>query len=293
MDKLQYLFLKLLYVIFTVTPFKVVEQIANIFAFIIQHIIQYRRKVIEQNLEMVYGEHLPGNKKDLIKSIYRNFTYLWFEALQTNKITKKNIDHHFTTHRFERLSNSLKEEKGVIIMGGHLGNFEWVTTFLGIKNIPFEGIVKKIKNKYIDQFMRTNREKNGCKMIYLKTALRQGMKALRSNKLLGIVADQDARKKGIFVNFLGQPSSTAIGPAIFQLRSGAPMLFIAPIRTRYAHFDIYFDVIEIPADLKISDESIHKILEAYSKVLEKWIRKYPEQWFWMHKRWKSKPKKDK
>lgn len=290
MHRLEFLLLKSLYFFFTIAPFALVEKLANVFAFILQHVVKYRRKVILENLKKVYGENLPQDEKKLVKAIYRNFTYLWFEVLQTKKIIRSNFDLHFKSHNFELLTNTLAENKGAIIMAGHLGNFEWISIYLGIKDIPFAAIAKKVKNKYIDEFMRNTRERNGCKVIYTKTALRQGLKFLRLKKVLAIAADQDARKKGIFVDFLGQPSSTALGPAIFQLKSGAPMLFIAAIRTKYAHFDVYFDKIDVRRGLLFSDESIHEITQAHVTVLEQWIRKYPEQWFWMHKRWKSKPK---
>ena len=273
MQRLEYLLLKSLYFFFTLAPFKLVEKIANFFAFILQHVIKYRRSVILDNLKRVYGENLPRDEKRLVKDIYRHFTYLWFEVLQTRKIVRSNFDQHFTSHNFDLVTNTLAEEKGAIIMAGHLGNFEWISIYLGIKDIPFAAIAKKIKNKYVDEFMRNTRQRNGCKVIYTKTALREGLKFLRSKKVLAIAADQDARKKGIFVDFLGQPSSTAVGPAIFQIRSGAPMLSIAAIRTSYAHFDVYFEKIDINEDLKISDESIHEITQAHAAALDKWIRK--------------------
>jgi len=233
---------------------------------------------------------LPQDKKTLIKAIYRNFTYLWFEVLQTKKIIRSNFDQYFNSYNFELVTNTLKKNRGAIIISGHLGNFEWISIYLGIKDIPFAAIAKRLSNRYIDEFMCNNRERNGCKVIYTKTALKEGLKFLRDKKVLAIAADQDARKKGIFVDFLGQPSSTAVGPAIFQIRSGAPMLYIAAIRTSYAHFDMHFEKIEIREDLKISNESIHEITQAHAAILDRWIKKYPEQWFWMHRRWKSKPK---
>ncbi|KAA3617329.1 MAG: hypothetical protein D8M58_02905 [Calditrichaeota bacterium] len=290
MDRIQYYLLKSLYSLFTILPFGFVEKIANIFAFILQNFIGYRRRVIRENLKKVYGDNLPFDEKLLVKNIYRNFTYLWFEVLQTKKINIKNIDRHFTSHNLELIEKTLAKEQGALLMTGHLGNFEWFSIYLGLKKVPFAAIAKRIKNRYIDDFMHKNRERNGCTVIYTKSAMREGLKFLRSNKCVAIAGDQDARKKGIFVDFLGQPSSTAVGPAIFQLRSGSHMLFMAAIRTSYAHFDIFFEEIKIPEGLKVSDESILEITQLHTSALDKWIRKYPDQWFWMHKRWKSKPK---
>jgi KDO2-lipid IV(A) lauroyltransferase len=139
--------------------------------------------------------------------------------------------------------------------------------------------------------MTKNREYFGGRIIFVKRALKEGLNVLRNNGFLLLVTDQDARKKGVFVDFLGVASSTAVGTAVFHLRTGAPILLIAMVRRRYGYFDVFFDEVKVDPELKFSEESIIKITQAHTKVLEKWIRKYPEQWFWMHRRWKTKPKR--
>ena len=112
---------------------------------------------------------------------------------------------------------------------------------------------------------------------------------MRKKQLLMLVTDQDARKKGVFVDFLGIPSSTAVGTAVFTLRTKTPVIFVANVRRSYAHFDVYFEEVKINEDLQSSEESIIKITQEHTRILEKWVRRYPEQWFWMHRRWKTKP----
>jgi len=101
-------------------------------------------------------------------------------------------------------------------------------------------------------------------------------------------ADQNAYKRGVEVEFLGQPSSTAVGPAVLHLRSGAPLLFGITIRRDYGLFDCYIQKIEIPKKGKTDDQLIREITQKHAHLLEEWIYEYPEQWFWMHKRWKVK-----
>ena len=243
------------------------------------------------NLKLVYGENFPKESAYMLKQIYCNFTYLWFEVLQVGKLFNENKEQFFSVYNRELIEQALKDGNGVILLSGHLGNFEWLAALFGFYGWPFAAIAKKQKNPYVDKFIRERRESNGARVIYVKSAMKDGLRLLKNKGILGIVGDQDARRKGIFINFLGQPSSTAIGPAIFHLRSKAPMFWVSAIRTKYAQFEIHFEKIETEVPFEINDENIKNVTQKHSDVLEKWVRKYPEQWFWMHRRWKTKLKK--
>lgn len=291
MHWIEFIFIKVFYTIFSKISFRTAEYFANLISLFLQHIAGYRRKVVLDNLKLVYGDNLPVDKKQLLRSIYRNFTYLWFEVLQAGKLNFENFNNHFELHNLDILEKAINEKKGVILVSGHFGNFEWIACLFGRNKWPFAGIAKKQKNKYVDDFIRKTREQNGADVIYTKSAIKDGLKFLKKGGVLGIVGDQDARHKGVFVNFLGIPSSTAVGTAIFHLRSGSPVIFIIAIRTRYAHFKIYIEEVRVPANENegISDEAIHQVTQTYSDILGKWVLEYPEQWFWMHKRWKTAP----
>lgn len=290
MYKLQFFLFKCLHLLFSIINISSAEKLANIFAFMIGNIFRYRREVILDNLHLVYGDILPEKENILLKKIYRNFTYLWFEVLYAKKINLENFKDHFTIKNFEIVNNLLSLNKGLIMITGHLGNFEWTPGLFGLKGYYYNAIAKRQRNPYINAFMQDTREYFGGKIIFTKNALKEGLRVLRNNEILMMVVDQDARRKGVFVNFLGIPSSTAVGTAIFHLRTKAPILFIAMIRKSFGHFDVYFEEVNTKDDLTITEESVIEITQAHSAVLEKWVRKYPEQWFWMHKRWKTKPK---
>jgi KDO2-lipid IV(A) lauroyltransferase len=247
--------------------------------FIIAKIIRYRKKVILDNLHRVYGDSLPDDKKRLLNNIYKNFVFLWMEFLQLTHLNKNNLADHFNFNDLDKLDRALSKGKGVIFMTGHYG----------IKNYHVWGIAKKQSNPYVNEFIEKIRRELGAEVIYTKNAMKEGLEVLKKNHLLAIVADQDAGKKGVFVDFLGQPSSTAIGPAVFHLRSGAPILCAVAVRKDYGKFDIYFEEVTHNIKYKINDKKIKEITQLHASVLGKWVLKYPEQWFWMHRRWKTKP----
>lgn len=288
MHWIEYILIKLLYLVFSRISFTSARIFADAIAFILQHFVGYRKKVVLANLRLVYGNKLPVEKSALLKSIYKNFTYLWFEVLQAGKLKNDNFEKHFVLHNFELLEKAIADKKGIVLVSGHFGNFEWIARLFGLLQWPIAGIAKKQKNRLVDDFIRKRRELNGAEVIYTKTAIKDGLRFLQKGGALGIIGDQDARHKGIFVDFLGIPSSTAVGLSVFHLRSQAPLIFIIAIRTKYAHFEIFAEKIETEAEPKVTDASIRTVTQAYSDVLTKWVRKYPEQWFWMHRRWKTK-----
>lgn len=291
MYKIQFFLLTILYKVCSALSIKATEKLANILAFFIRDVFRYRRQTVLDNLKKVYGDNLPDKQSILLRDIYRHFTYLWFEVIHSKKISMDNIDKHFNVHGFEIIDKMLEKNKGLILFSGHFGNFEWVTILFGLKGYFYNAIAKKQRNPYVNKFITENREHSGGRIIFTKKALKEGLKALKNNQLLMLVTDQDARKKGVFVDFMGIPSSTAAGTAVFTLRTKAPLIFVAMIRKSYAHFDVFFEEVKINENLKFSQEAIIEITQVHTKVLEKWVRRYPEQWFWMHKRWKTKLKK--
>jgi KDO2-lipid IV(A) lauroyltransferase len=288
MFRAEYFLIKLLDFILSIIPFKIAEYIAIFIAFLLRDVFRLRRKIILENLLSVYGGELPCDKKLLIKNIYRNFTFLWFELLQTKKINRKNFDRHFHVHNINIIDKYIKKGTGVLLISGHFGNFEWVMPFFGLKNYHFMSIMKKLKNPYVNRFIINLRQKSGSKIVLKNKALKEGTKLLKQGGIFGIVADQNAGRKGVIVDFLGRASSTAAGPAIFALRTGAAVIFTAFVRRRYGMIDVFLEEVPLNLNRVKSENRIKEITQAHTKVLEKWILKFPEQWFWMHRRWKAR-----
>lgn len=260
-------------------------------AFLIGTIFHYRRKVVIANLHLVYGQQLPFPKKQLLQAIYRNFAYLWMEVLQSPRLTKQNLQERIRLHNREVLDNALAKGKGLILITAHLGNFEWIAHLFAYHGYKMNAIAKRQSNPYVNAFIENIRTRSGTKVIYTKEATKKGLEVLKKNEILGFVADQDARQRGVFVEFMGQPSSTAVGPAVFHLRSAAPICMIIVIRRDYGRFDVYFeDVLDgLPEPQKVTDQRIREITRLHTSKLEKWVRQYPGQWFWTHRRWKTQP----
>jgi KDO2-lipid IV(A) lauroyltransferase len=292
MHKIEFIFVKFLYFIFNYISFRSGKYIAKLLYIIIRYIIRYRRNVILSNLRLVYGDNLPISRNSLLKEIYKNFIFLWMEFLQISKLNSENINRHFHISGFNLVDEELKRGKGLIILSGHYGNFEWLGQMMGLMGYTLAGIAKRQSNSYVNDFIEKNRRQHGVKVIYAKDGIKQSIENLAKNEIIAIVADQDARDRGIFVNFMGIPSSTPVGPAVIHLRSGAPILFFISVRKDFGEFDVFIEKVDISSDKTQNEDPVRIITQNHSTILEKWVKKHPGQWFWMHRRWKTKPAQD-
>lgn len=293
MHRIEYFFVKLLFFIFSNLSVPAGKRAAGIIFLLLSRVFRYREKVIRENLNRVYGQHWPKPEGQMIGDIYRNFVYLWMEFLQSDRLKADTIEKYFTFHDLHLLSEALQQGRGVILMSGHIGNFEWLGQALALQGFPIVAIAKKQSNPHVDAFITRKRQQNGARITYIKTAMADCLKALQDKEIVALVTDQDARKKGVFVDFLGVASSTAVGPAVFHLRTGAPILFVVAIRRDYGRFDVFLEKVEDGPAQDISDERIIDITQRHTRILDKWIRRHPEQWFWMHRRWKTQPPAEK
>jgi KDO2-lipid IV(A) lauroyltransferase len=288
MHKFEYVIVKILFMLLNSLSLRTGRQIGLILYFIVARILRYRRSVILENLYRVYGETLPMDKGHLLKEIYKNFVFLWMEYLQADFRKRNEMAQSCRFHNLELVDKELKKGKGLILVTGHMGNFEWFAYVMAMMGYSIAGVAKRQSNPYINEMIFKSRTKFGTEVIYTKTAMKDGLKTLLENKILGLVADQDAKNRGIFVDFLGVPSSTAVGPAVFHLRSGAPIMFCTSVRRDYADFDVYFEAPLKSFEGPVNDDKVREITELHVAALERWVHQNPEQWFWTHRRWKTR-----
>jgi KDO2-lipid IV(A) lauroyltransferase len=182
--------------------------------------------------------------------------------------------------------------KGVIIISAHFGAWEMISFALAAYGYPFEFLVRRIENPAVERLIDTIRTRFGNRTIDKRSAARFMVRTLRSGSLLGLLVDINVvRDKGIFVDFFGVPACTTFIAAKLSLRTGAPLLPVfAPwdeCARRY--------VLRIGAPLTIdrsSDEErdVRQLTEKFTNVVEDQIRRHPDQWLWIHKRWRTQPK---
>ena len=163
--------------------------------------------------------------------------------------------------------------------------------YLHYHQIKSTAVQQNQQNDLINQRMRILHQQNGIEIVDTRGAVKNCEIALKKGRIAALLGDQDAGHRGVFVPFFSRPASTPIGPAVLHLRSGAPLFLSTCNRVSKQQFEFFFHRIDELKDNSVSDENIYYLTSQLMIQLEKAIRKHPEQYFWMHRRWKSSPKK--
>ncbi|NIA30032.1 MAG: hypothetical protein GWP06_09000 [Actinobacteria bacterium] len=254
------------------------------------YIIPIRKKVSMNNLTSVFPEKSQKEIHKIARRTYQNFGQNIVEFMREPKANPKILSERVKFVNQELLEDARKNGKGVILLSGHFGNWEIMAAAISALGYPMLAIAREQRNTLINHIVNDYRAAVNIGTIQLGMALRGVLKALRDNHFIALLGDQDAHDEGVFVNFLGKPSATARGPAIFTLKTGAPLIFASCVRQKDGSHIAYFEKVQ-SSDLNgLTEENIRILTQRHANVLEANIKKWPDHWFWMHKRWKTKPR---
>ena len=243
--------------------------------------ITIRKTVARNNLIRAFPQWTTNKIERTLKKSYDFFCFNLVQFIGFPNTWEK-IE--YSVSGKEVLQRYIKDGNGIIMITGHFGAWEILGKWLADYVDLFTGIAFKQKNLGAHRFFIEQRELSGTKHIFKREPLRKMYEVLEQNGILGIVSDQDAGKKGVFIQFFGTPASTAKGAALFHINTKSPLLVANCIKNGFKKYRIKF----IPVVIK--EKKIESITQAYTSIIEKYIKKYPEQYFWFHRRWKSKQK---
>ena len=206
--------------------------------------------------------------------------------------TKEELDRIVAAEGLEHLDRTSEEGKGVVLLSGHIGNWELLGAYIAMKGYPFSVVGRSLNNPRLDRLLVAHRERLGLKNIARGKATRQILRALHRGEMVGFLIDQDTEVEGAFVDFLGRPAYTPTGPVTLALKLGAPIVSAAIHREQDDTYHVVVRPRLEPARTDDVAEDIRVNTAICSKVLEDFIREHPAQWVWMHRRWKTKPMRD-
>ncbi len=256
-------------------------RLAQNLASFIFHFVPLRKQHAIREINNAIPELTPLHRQHLFRSMYIHFVGEFFNFLML-PISYHHAD--FSVEGKDILDDYYQQGKGLILITGHFGAWEMLVSWLGHSGYKIVAVANRQSNRGADKYFRERRETGKMKHIYNKRGSKAIKGVLKDQRILILVSDQDARKKGVFVNFFGRPASTARGAAVYHQRTQAPILFSTCVTDGPNRYRIRFQIIpENPRD------SITQITQNFTSLLEQAIREHPEQYFWFHRRWKTKP----
>ena len=254
------------------------------------HSLGIRRETVTENLRIAFPE---ATEEWIAATRLAAYEHLGREAaamLRLSKLDARAVVERTTTSGWDEVKDALSLGRGLLLVTGHYGNWEIAAATVASRGVPIAAIVRRQGNRLVDERLQQLRNNLGVETMYQGQAPARVPRILRSNGVVGIVGDQDARRSGVFVPFFNRLASTHRGPALFALRLGAPVF--SCIARRLPGDDVRYEVVgrrveyERTGDL---DRDVLALTTELASRLEKDVRVAPEQYFWFHKRWKTRP----
>jgi KDO2-lipid IV(A) lauroyltransferase len=256
--------------------------------------VQHQKKIARESLEIAFGkEKSPEEIDSIARQCFRNFGLGMIEMVYFMSHPKQVLQ-RVSCEGLEHLDQALKKGNGVVVVTAHFGNFPLMMLFMAAQGYPVHSIIRPARDEKMNAFLHRKRDELGVKTVYAmprKTCVTQSINALRQNEILFVPMDQNfGSGKGVFVDFFGQKAATATGPVIFSLRTQAPVIPMFILRQEGNRHKI---IIEKPISIKKGadeDATVKENIAKITQLIEQYIRRYPHEWGWMHRRWKSKPR---
>jgi KDO2-lipid IV(A) lauroyltransferase len=260
-------------------------------ALLVHDLLRIRVRHARGELRRAFPEAEDAWVRRTVRGVYRHFGMLAAELARIPLHVKRGWG---GTVRCADDSERLMDEavasgRGAAIVSAHYGNWETVTAFAASRGYPLHAVVAQQSNSAIEELLDRQRRAAGIRIIKRDEAPRPILKALRSGELLAFMMDQDARRAGIFVPFFGRPASTFRGPAVLALKAGSDTLFMESWREPDTTIRYRLRKVEIERTGEL-DEDARRLTAAWTALIEEHVRRHPDQWLWLHRRWKTVPR---
>ncbi|MCX6149393.1 MAG: lysophospholipid acyltransferase family protein [Ignavibacteriales bacterium] len=272
---------------FNLIGFERARRSAKIIAFIIFYFIPIRKSTVISNLKTAFPEYSEKEINKLAFRSYISFSITLSEIFCLPYISREKLKSQMDCPQIDFVREVYNKGKGMLIMTAHFGNWELCATAIGAQlDLPVYVVAKNQRNPFVTKWLNMMRESFGNKVTPLGVSIKNVYKELLNKNILGIVGDQRGPREGIRVNFFGKSTSVYPGAAFLAVKTGSPIVVSINPRLENFKYKVFTEFIDPKMLTGTDEEKILEINQKYFSILESTIRKYPDQWFWMHKIWK-------
>jgi len=284
-NKLEYFILLFFVRLTRLLGLKRVKLLARIIGDFFFFFIPIRKNIVINNLTRAFPEENISKIKEIARNNYRSIARTFLEAFLIPVLNEEQILNKVEFSGLKELKNSIKEGKGVILLTAHFGNWELAAVAIAIKlKIRMTVLSKQQRNPFVTEWFDEMRRAHGNDVANLGVGVRKIFTTIRRGGVVGLVADQRGPKEGMRVKLFGRATAIYTGASEMAFKSGAAVFLVFCNRKADGKFFIHIEEF-FYKDL-INEKNIKEFNQRYITALEKKIREYPEQWFWMHNIWK-------
>ncbi len=267
------------------TPLPVSNFLARGYVRALDRALPRLRRVAMENLAMALPETGPHDRTRIVDGVYLSIARLLVAFARFPRIDRSSVGGSIRYEGFEHFERALSRGKGVLFATAHLGNWELSAFAHALMAAPMHVVVRPLDNPRIDRLVARRRTLSGNHLIEKKDYARGILQALAANKAVGILIDQNASlESGVFVDFFGVPACAGTGFAKLAAHTGAAVIpgFALWSEQERKFVLRFYPEVPITGDLRADTARLHAVLESV-------VREYPDQWLWIHRRWKTRP----
>jgi KDO2-lipid IV(A) lauroyltransferase len=268
-----------------VAPRTVAESLARLYTRALDLAMPRLRRVAMRNLAMALPERTPDEHARIVDGVFRSIARALVSFSRFPRITKNNIHEWIRYEGYEHFEHARQQGRGVLFATAHLGNWELSAFAHALMSAPMHVVVRPLDNERIDALVESRRAGSGNRLIGKKDFARSILQALKDNEAVGVLVDQNAGlDDGVFVDFFGIPACAGVGFAKFAAHSGAAVIpgFALWSEEERKYILKFYPSLPVTGDAEVDTQVLHA-------QLERVIREYPDQWLWLHRRWKTRP----
>ena len=270
------------------------QQASEYMAFLFNDVLCVRKRLVDENLRHAFPEKTKRERRELARKMWAHLFLMVAEVAHApRELHGINWFRHVTIENGRSFFKALQEDRPIILITGHFGNFEIGGFLLGLLGYPTFSVARKLDNPYLDRFISDFRGRTGQFIIDKNTGYEDVVSVMEKRGIMAFLADQSAGKKGAWVKFFGRPASAYKAMALMSLQYDAPIFVCYATRRDNKPLNFTMRMVEAldPRMLPPEIKTVQQITQWHVSKLEEQVRLAPDQYWWLHNRWKTYGKK--
>jgi KDO2-lipid IV(A) lauroyltransferase len=292
-DLLAYLAVRVLICVIQALPRATCERWARSLSDLLANRMRIRRAVVRDNLRQAFPEMSPDQRRDVARGMWEHLLLMIVEIAHANRVIHKTTwRRHLRIEGMEAIVRTLWLDRPKVVLSGHYGNFELAAYLFGLFGFRLFSVARELDNPLLDRFVTEFRESRGQRILPKKGSAPDVALVLEENGAIGLLGDQAAGPKGCWVDFFGRPASVHKAIGVFALSAEAPVLVCTATRLGgLFEFELRLEGVADPAEESAETGDLASLSQWYTGLLERAIRREPAQYWWVHRRWRQRPRK--
>jgi KDO2-lipid IV(A) lauroyltransferase len=287
--RLEYAIVRALIFAVRLMPYPVVRACGTTLGLTFYTIDRAHRRIAERNLAAAFPTRSPAERRAIARAAFVHFGRLLFELLEFSTLAPASMLERVEFDGEERARLAYAQGKGVLFVTGHFGFWELHAIVHALRIAPIGLLARALDNPQLNQLLEDIRQRTGNVVIYRQGTIRRVMRALQAGQGVAVLIDQHIMgRDAIYVDFFDRPAATTSAVAALALRTGAPVVPVFALPIGGGRIRVIYEHPVAPPD-STSEDAVREFTQRCTDVLEMYVRRHPELWLWMHRRWREDP----